>query len=377
MPTKVNHSDEFIKFKNTFLNAMDTYQARKFVSAQNFDSFDKAAGFSDVSISRIKGDEVFLNSLRRFDANESAFFARQLEFIKAQTYDVKYPETWAQTVIPVSSEAGPGAQSITYRQFDIIGKPAPVAQRGDDLPRVDTFAKEFTYPVVPFGLSYGYTLDEIRSAMFGNVPLEQRKANAARDAYERDINRYGWFANGTTTWCKLVGLIYDSDVQHNAAATGAWLDANGALQKTVDQVIADINTAITQVMTNTLGIERANTVLLPIAEMAMISRTPRSTISDTTILQFVKDNNPGVEFMAIPELSKTYITTNPRTSAGPAVNLLIAFDSNAQKLEYAIPQPFEQLPIQERNLEFVIPCHYRLSSVMKYYPKSINVYDGI
>lgn len=54
---------------------------------------------------------------RRFinlDANESIFFERELEHVKARSYDIKYPEFKATMLIPVSTEAGPGAETITY-----------------------------------------------------------------------------------------------------------------------------------------------------------------------------------------------------------------------------------------------------------------------
>ena len=378
MPEKIQtrHTDAFEKFESNFRNAMDAYQIRRGFDKTKLDSFDKVVGFSDAAIAKIRSDESFLMASRRFDAGEAAFFARQLEFIKAKTYDVKYPATLAQTLIPVSTEAGPGAKTITYRQYNSVGEAAPIAHNGQDLPRVDTFGKEFPYMVQPFGLSYGYTLDEIRESLFGNVPLEQRKANAARDIYERTINKYGWFANGTATYAGLTGLIYNADVQHTTALNGAWL-SSGSLALTVEQIINDVNDAITAVMVNTLNIHQADTVLMPVAHYAILARTPRSTISDTTILQFLKDNNPGVSFYAVNELSSTYITKKPSDGSSTPVNCLVAFERNPDVLTYEIPQPFEQLPVQERGLEFIVPCHYRSSSVIAYYPKAINIKEGI
>lgn len=52
------------------------------------------------------------------DANEALFFARQLEHIKARTFDVKYPGLNGLRVLPVSTEAGAGAETITYEQYD-------------------------------------------------------------------------------------------------------------------------------------------------------------------------------------------------------------------------------------------------------------------
>ena len=52
----------------------------------------------------------------RFDSAEDAsvFFARELDHVKAQSYDVEYPELTALHLFPQSSEADPGAETITY-----------------------------------------------------------------------------------------------------------------------------------------------------------------------------------------------------------------------------------------------------------------------
>ena len=57
---------------------------------------------------QMKYDEADLRVIQntgRFDANESVFFARQLEFVKSQTYDIKRVALSALTLMPVSPEA--------------------------------------------------------------------------------------------------------------------------------------------------------------------------------------------------------------------------------------------------------------------------------
>lgn len=45
------------------------------------------------------------------DASDaSVFFARELDYVKSQSYDVEYPEFTALKLFPVSSEINPGAR---------------------------------------------------------------------------------------------------------------------------------------------------------------------------------------------------------------------------------------------------------------------------
>ena len=55
------------------------------------------------------------------DADGGVFFQRQLEHIKAKSYDVLYANLKARELFPVSNEAGPGVTTITYRTYDIAG----------------------------------------------------------------------------------------------------------------------------------------------------------------------------------------------------------------------------------------------------------------
>src|SRR5690554_6770859 len=60
-------------------------------------------------------------NLPHLDANESVFFARELEYVKSRSYDKKYAELKARLLIPVSSEAEAWADAIVYESYDQVG----------------------------------------------------------------------------------------------------------------------------------------------------------------------------------------------------------------------------------------------------------------
>ena len=125
----------------------------------------------------------------KLDANESAFFKRQIEYIKAKTYDVKYKDLKAFTLIPISNESPSGATEITWRQFAGVGFAKIISDYANDFPRVDVYGVETTTKVRGIGASYGYSVVEIRRAQMANIPLDQKKANMTRRAIEQVINQ--------------------------------------------------------------------------------------------------------------------------------------------------------------------------------------------
>lgn len=312
-----------------------------------------------------------IKSINLDDAS-NAFFARELEYIKAQTFDIVYPMLKATTLIPVSTEAGPGAESITYQQFDQVGIAKIIANYADDLPRADVKGKEFTAPVRSLGASYGYSVQEIRAAQFAGRNLEQRKANATRRAIEQKINRLGWFGDAEYG---LKGLLNHDNITRVAVeddGTGSstlWEDKNP------DQILRDMNDLVNGIVDITNGVEAPNTLLMPIEQYTFIASTARSANSDTTILQYFLTNNPFIDTVDWLVEAKGAGLGEGSVPAGG--DIMIAYDRNPDKLTFEIPQPFEQFPAQERGLEFVIPTHARCSSVLLYYPLSVALAEGI
>lgn len=306
------------------------------------------------------------------DANESAFFARELEHIKTQTYDILYPEYKATRLIPVSTDAGSGAESITYRQFDAVGVMKIIANYADDLPRADVKGKEFLSPIRSLGGSYGYNVQEIRNAQQAGRPLQPRKASAVRQAYEQAVNRIAWFARAADgVYGGLTGLLYNPNVTKDTPQSGgAWIST----PRSATDINKDMNEAVNNTISLTNGVEVPDMMLLPLDEYGYVNTTERSTTSDLTILEYFKRNQPGVSVEWVNELAD--VDPKPSGGAGPS-NLMITYKRNPDKLTLELPQIFEQFAAQERNLEFVVPAHGRIGGVIVYYPLSVNITEGI
>ena len=126
------------------------------------------------SLPEIPSEYRDLAAKNRWDENESIFFARELEYIKAKSYDKKYPYLKAREVIPVDATNNAGAESITYEQYSQVGMARIISDYAQDLPRGDVRGKEYTSPVKTLATSYGYNIDEIAAARMAGKPLVQR-----------------------------------------------------------------------------------------------------------------------------------------------------------------------------------------------------------
>lgn len=301
------------------------------------------------------------------DDDQLVFFKGQLEHVKAQAYDIKYPNLRATEIFPISTDAGPAAESIAYEQYDQTGVNKFISDFADDLPRSDVKGKKFSILVQSIGGCYGYSIQEIRASAMARKPLLQMRATSARRSCDNLIERIAFFANGAATWAGLTGILYHPNVTKTAATNGSWATATAA------QMVEDVNVAIQSVITLTNGMEAIDTVALPLQHYGILATTQNSSASDKTCLEFLKMVNPGVAFIPLYALGSV---TNPRTGSG-TTNVMLLYRRSSEALTLELPIPYEQFAAQPRNLAVVVPTHARVAGFNIPYPLSVAVIDGI
>lgn len=303
------------------------------------------------------------------DADGAVFFQRQLEHIKSRSYDVRYAELKARELFPVSNEGGPGITSITYRTYDQVGAAKIIQAYADDLPRADVAGKETTIPVRSVGISYGYNLDEIQASQLTGAALDQRRANAAMRSIEQKVNDTAFFGDEASN---LPGLFSNPNIPTGAVANPG--SGTEWVNKTPDEILFDVNDLFADIFETTKMVERGNTLMLPPAQWSYISSTPRSANSDTTILMYLVQNSPYLNSVddVIP-VNECSAENNPELSD----DAMVAYDRNPDKLQLEIPVELEMMPVQQKNLEFVVPGRNRLAGLNIYYPLSLAIATGI
>lgn len=311
-----------------------------------------------------------------FDSAEDAsvFFARELDFVKAQSYDVEYPEFTALKLFPMSSEVDPGAETITYYSYDKVGLAKIISNYATDLPRADVKGKPTTAIIKSIGSSYGYSIQEMRASAMSGKSLDSRKAESARYQIDYLNNKIAW--NGDKETGLRGVLSEDNDipvvtVDAGAEGSAKWVD------KTPDEIIADITSWMVQMNELTGGVENPDTLALP-KSVYLVLQNKRLDGTASNLLTYITQNIPDIKTIArCPELEAKATETNPyaATSGGKGVALL--FKNDARKLTIENPLPYTQYPVQTQGLEMVVPCEARTAGAVIYYPLSLMIAVGI
>lgn len=303
-----------------------------------------------------------------FDSNDSTFFLRQLEHIKTQVQEVQYAGLQARKLIPVSFEAGPGAQYITWRQFDKVGLARVIRDYSRDLPRVDVLGSEnIQNPIVSLGASYGYNVQEVRSAQTaGGIPLDQRRAATCQEAILRAEDDLAFFGDALV---KLTGFISAPN------STVVLLPADGAggstelATKTADQQLRDLNLLANTIVSSTKQVEIPDTLILPTDQFNLIATKRIGIDSNNTVLKFFLDTNPYIKGVE-PVVKLEGAGTN-------GASRMMAYRRDPMKLTMEVPMDVMSHAPQQEGLEFVVPMESRFGGVLIYKPLSIAVADGI
>ena len=325
--------------------------------------------------SSIPASLVGVRSMNFDDAEAaSVFFARELDFVKSQSYDVEYPEFTALSLFPMSSEVDPGAETVTYYSYDKTGLAKIISNYATDLPRADVKGKPTTAIIKSLGDSYGYSIQEMRASRMAGKSLDTRKAESARYQIDYLNNKIAWNGDAETG---LKGVLStDNDVPLYTVANGAkgttsWAD------KTEDEILADITGMLKQMATVTKKVEKPDTLALS-SDAYIEIQNKRIGGTATTVLKYIQDNIPDIkQIVSCPELDADSVETNPYAAASDGKAVALLFKNDSRKLSIENPLPFMQYPIQTQGLEVVVPCEARTAGAMIYYPMSLLIAVGV
>ncbi len=294
------------------------------------------------------------------DASETLVFARQLEHVKSRVYKTQYAELKGRSLVPVSNEAGPNKEFITYRVWTGVTMAMLVSNYSTDFPTVAASAQEVFLKFHDFGNAYEYSVRDLELAASAGVPLSQMNADLARQGHELAIDDA--IAVGVPA-VKTFGLVNHPNVSLLALTTGNWSTATGT------QILADLNYMITAMFNTTLEIHAPNTIVMSTNAFRLISTKILDTAGgNMTVLQAFLAQNSGVSVSSWTKLN----TANAAGNNGR----IIAYKKDPAVLEFEMGEEFHQYPSQQVGMSIKTPCMSRFAGVAVHQPLAISFFDN-
>jgi hypothetical protein len=231
---------------------------------------------------------------------------------------------------------------------------------------------EFTGNIAALGNGFSYSIQDLRAAQSVQLgvgrPLDQLRAEAARFVHEikvDDVAAYG------STARNLKGFVNHPDIPDItvSAGGGAWttaLAANTVANNVI--IIADLNKLVNSPEQTTLGIEKPNTLVLPLSVKPRVTQPMDPSVfhAGSLIDHWFQSQDTIKEIVYWSKLDAAQSAGNLTAGVARA----IAYKKNPQVLELVIPQTFEMFEPERKGMTFFIACHSRIGGVTVRYPKA-------
>lgn len=290
----------------------------------------------------------------RLDEGQSIFMARQVDYLKTKAYEVEYGPMSALSIFPVTSELPDDVMTFTYGVWDNVGMAKVIADYSDDLPAVDANYREETGRVWRLGDAYHFSLDEMKGAMRTGRDLSAKKATAARKAFDTKINDLVWLGDANH---QILGIFQQPNIP--VIASAGWTTAEIA--------DSELGQAVTGIATLTMGNHRADRIVIPPSVNKILAKLIPNG-GGLTYADLFNKTNPGLQWEQAYELEDI---------DGNGTKAALVFEYDPDNLSVEIPEQFNQLPPQARNLHWQVPCTGKTTGLYVYRPLTVQIITGI
>lgn len=302
-----------------------------------------------------------------------SFLVQQASIIEPTVYKIQYPELQYSQLIPIDTSANEWAKSVTFFSMDRVGQAAWFSSLATDMRIADINKTKYEVGIEMAGIGYRYTLEELGFAqLVPGTNLGPDRAEAARRAAEEFIDQRAFTGDTAKGW---EGFLNNSAVTRVDATADGTGSTRTWSTKTADQMIRDVNDALTGVYTSSLTVEMADTVLVPHNRLITLSTARLENTSDNA-LSYLAKYNVYTLTTGRPLTIRGVVGLDTAGNGGTARMVIYRKDPSVVKMH--LPMPHRFLPVwQTGPMVFDVPGIFRLGPVEIRRPGAVRYVDGI
>lgn len=311
-------------------------------------------------------------------ASAGAFLVSELEkkdpLIRKPLTSITYPRD-----ININTGGGwvdfVSAMSVQYGLTGGSGNGPVTAGGANGIPIVQASVDKGVFKAHVFATAMRIMFVDMQRANFIGRSLDQLLTDGVRMTYDKhmDQNVYTGIPEYGT-----YGLVNNPDVVETAVADGATSSNGNWATKTPDEILADVNTAITATWA-AAGYDRdaiPNHVLIPYEEYTYILTTKVTELANKSILDYILENN-----VAAKEGNGLYIgaTAWCKGAGSGGVDRMVVYVNHERFVNVDELVPLSRVMTQPNATNACYDTTYmaNISEVQVCYPNTITYWDGI
>lgn len=302
------------------------------------------------------------------DADETSALALQFEQLLSRVYEQPYTKLQALDATPMNSEVDADAESFAWEELDKAGEAAFIddGMLGDDLKSVEIKSSKQSRPIYTAGVAVHYTLADMRRAARSGKPLQARKLQLAREAFDRLVDKVvsvgdasRGISAGIANWAVGTGA---SQVRFTAMTSADW--ASGA--SVAATMLADLNKAVAEQIADSDGTFAPDTLALPMYLRLRLNHVMFTDGRPESVLErFLRTNGTVKRVIDLNRL---------KNADGSGANLSrgVLLATSSANFEAIVPMPFTVRPPQDVGLGVRILAIGRIAGFVIYQPLSMR-----
>jgi hypothetical protein len=232
-------------------------------------------------------------------------------------------------------------------------------------------------PLTPWGLEVKYSLLELESAAKMGRPIDDQKIEGLKLKHQMDIDEQVYVGDASINVGGLVNasaVTNVSNLPNGAAASALWS------AKTPDEILADINAAITSGWAATGWSVMPDRILIPPTQFGYISTAKISSAGNISILKYLLENNV-LKASGKGEIQILPVKWLQGAGAGGTigtigVDRMVVYTKKKNFVRYPMTM-LQRTPIQYDSIYHKTTYYCRLGVTEVVYPETIVYRDGL
>lgn len=274
------------------------------------------------------------------------FVIAQGRNIESKIYQRRYPTFNYGAHVPVITEGQAWAIGTTFFTVDAAGEAKFLSGAGTDMPFNQVTKDMASHDFAMIGSGWEWNLEEINQAALYGIDLNSTKAFSASDKVERLLNTIAMAGHTEKNWTGFVNSPLVA--RYDAANTGTGPSTFWA-NKTIDQILTDINTAIAYVGDESEEVEWIDTLRLPPAAFRQLA-TMRLGSGDglLTGIDYLRKNN--VYTAQTNQMLDIQPLRELATASNDGGGRMVLYRKDPEVVRFHLPMPRRQLPPRQKSI---------------------------
>lgn len=235
-----------------------------------------------------------------------------------------------------------------------------------------------SFPLTPWGLEIKFSLLELESAARAGRPIDEQKLAGLKLKHQMDVDEQVYVGDATLNQ---TGLVNSTQVTNVANLPNGALGSPNWVQKTPDEILADVNAIITSTWAASAWAVMPNKLGIPPAQFGYISTQKVSTAGNVSILKYLLENNilkasGQGELEIVPMKWLIGAGTGGTIGTTGTVDRMICYTQSQDYVRYPMTA-LQRTPIQYQSIYHLTTYYCRLGVVEVVYPETIAYRDGL